>query len=43
MTTQKQQELCLKMIKRPAVNSERYQKIYKENVLSLVDQYKMNE
>ncbi len=43
MTTEKQQEICMKMIRRPSVNAERYEKIYKNNVMTLVDTYKMND
>ncbi|MCU0849040.1 MAG: acyl-CoA/acyl-ACP dehydrogenase [Spirochaetes bacterium] len=43
ITTEKQQASCLKMLKRPVVNRERYEKILKENVYSLTDKYKMND
>jgi acyl-CoA dehydrogenase len=42
ITTEKQQAACLKMIKRPVPNKERYEKILRENVYSLVDAYIMN-
>ncbi len=42
ISTEKQQAACLKMIKRPVVNKERYEKILKENVYALVDKYVMN-
>jgi len=43
ITSEKQQELCLKMLRRPVVNQTRYVRIYKDYVLSLVDTYKMND
>jgi acyl-CoA dehydrogenase len=42
ISTEKQQAACLKMIKRPVVNRERYEKILNENVYALVDKYVMN-
>jgi acyl-CoA dehydrogenase len=38
-----QQEKCLAMIKRPVVNIEQYEKIIKEDVYSLADEYTMSE
>ncbi len=43
ITSEKQQELCLKMLRRPAVNKDRYERILKNYVYALTDTYKMNE
>ncbi len=43
MTTEKQQELCLKMIRRPVVDAERYERVLNGNVYAMKDQYKMTE
>ncbi len=43
ITSEKQQELCLKMIRRPVVNTERYNRILKDCVYALADTYTMNE
>ncbi|HOD13842.1 MAG: acyl-CoA dehydrogenase [Spirochaetes bacterium] len=43
ITSEKQQELCLKMLRRPVVNTERYNRIYKDYVYALADTYKMND
>ncbi|HPC40461.1 MAG TPA: acyl-CoA dehydrogenase family protein [Spirochaetota bacterium] len=43
ITSDKQQELCLKMIKRPVVNKERYERVLKNYVYALADTYTMNE
>ncbi len=40
--TDKQQELCLKMIKKPVVNTERYEKICNKYAYALKDAYEMN-
>ena len=40
--TEKQQAICLKMIKKPVKNMERFEKVLKEHVYSLVDTYHMN-
>jgi len=40
--TEKQQEICLKMIKKPVLNMERFEKVLNEHVYSLVDTYEMN-
>jgi acyl-CoA dehydrogenase len=40
--TEKQQAICLKMIKKPVKNMERFEKVLKEQVYSLVDTYQMN-
>ncbi|MCG8685660.1 MAG: acyl-CoA dehydrogenase, partial [Desulfobacterales bacterium] len=41
-STEKQQEACLKMVKRPAVNAEQFETVLKDHVYSLVDAYEMN-
>ncbi len=43
ITSEKQQELCLNMIRRPVVNTGRYEKILKNYVYALTDTYTMNE
>ncbi len=43
ITSEKQQELCLKMLRRPVVNTERYNRISMEYVYALADTYKMND
>ncbi len=43
ITSDKQQELCLKMLRRPVVNTVRYERIYRDRVHALVDTYRMNE
>ncbi len=43
VTTEKQQELCLKMIRRPVVNLDRYGKVLNDYVYAMKDQYTMNE
>ncbi len=43
ITTEKQQAACLKMIKRPVVNRDRYEKVLKDYVYALTDTYTMNE
>jgi len=40
--TEQQQQTCLKMIKKPVVNMERFEKVLKENVYTLIDTYDMN-
>jgi len=42
-STAKQQELCLKMIEKPVVDHDRYNRVLEKYVYSLVDAYKMNE
>ncbi len=39
----KQQEICLKMIMKPVVNAARFDKIWKEHVYAMKGQYKMND
>jgi acyl-CoA dehydrogenase len=41
-STEAQMEQCLKMIKKPIVDEERYQKVWSEQVLTLKGQYSMN-
>jgi len=41
-STEKQMGLCMKMIKKPAVNQERFQNIWKNYVYTLKDTYEMN-
>lgn len=41
-STESQQNYCLKMIRKPLLNDERFEKIYKEQLLSLADSYEMN-
>ena len=41
-TTQVQMDLCLKMIRKPAVDDERYGKVWKDSVYPLKDAYEMN-
>ncbi len=43
ITSEKQQELCLKMLRRPVVNKERYERVLKNYVYALADTYRMNE
>src|SRR6056297_861480 len=42
-STDKQQELCQQMIKKPAVDKERFERVLEKHVYSLKDQYFMNE
>jgi len=42
LSTEPQQAACLKMIKRPSVDDEKFEKVLKENVYSLIDTYEMN-
>ena len=41
-STDKQMALCLKMIKRPVVDTERFQRIWEQHVYALKDTYGMN-
>ena len=41
-SSEKQMEIALKMIRKPVVDTERYQRVWKEEVLSLKDSYYMN-
>jgi len=41
-STEKQMELCMKMIKKPVVNQERFQNIWQNYVFTLKDTYEMN-
>jgi acyl-CoA dehydrogenase len=42
-STEKQMELCLKMIRKPSVNENRFNRIWEKSVYSLKDTYEMNE
>jgi acyl-CoA dehydrogenase len=41
-STKEQQEYALKILHKPVLNQERFDKIYKEEILSLAGQYEMN-
>ncbi len=41
-STAKQMDLCMKMIRRPVVNTERFQRFWEQYVYSLKDTYEMN-
>jgi len=43
MTTEAQMEYCLKMIKKPAVDEARYQRVWETHVIALKDAYTMND
>lgn len=43
IATEEQMEFCLKMIRKPVKNDERFEKIWKEHVYSLKDVYKMKK
>jgi acyl-CoA dehydrogenase len=40
--TQKQMDYCLKMVRKPVLNAERYDRVWQEEVLPLKDAYEMN-
>jgi acyl-CoA dehydrogenase len=40
--TPKQMDLCLRMIRKPTVDAQRYQRVWQEQVYSLRDTYEMN-
>jgi acyl-CoA dehydrogenase len=42
-STKRQMKICSMMIKKPSVNNDRFEHIWKEYVYSLKDQYKMSE
>jgi len=42
-STSKQQELCLKMIEKPVVDHDRYNRVLDKYVYALKDEYYMNE
>ena len=42
-STEAQQEICLKMIRKPVVDKERYMRVWENHVYSLKGQYKMND
>ncbi|WP_167884444.1 acyl-CoA dehydrogenase [Leptospira ilyithenensis] len=41
-STSAQQEYCLKILRKPVLNEERFNRIYKDKLLALVDTYEMN-
>jgi hypothetical protein len=41
-STAKQMDLCLRMIKRPVVDTERFQRFWERRVYALKDAYVMN-
>ena len=41
-STEPQQEACLKMIKKPVVDNEKFAKVLNEHVYALIDAYEMN-
>jgi len=41
-TTSEQMEFCLRMIQRPAVNNDRFSRVWSEQVYLLKDEYEMN-
>jgi acyl-CoA dehydrogenase len=42
-STPEQMAICLKIIKKPAVNPERFNRIWEKDVLSLKEAYTMND
>ncbi|MCP3921000.1 MAG: acyl-CoA dehydrogenase [Desulfobacterales bacterium] len=42
LSTEAQQAACLKMIKRPAVDNEKFERVLQNHVYSLIDTYEMN-
>ena len=42
-STAQQMDYCLKMIKKPAVDEERYQRVWNDRVYALKGAYEMNE
>ncbi len=42
-STEKQMELCLQMIKKPAINPDRFEKIWNNYAYALKDSYQMND
>jgi acyl-CoA dehydrogenase len=41
-STEKQMELCMKMIRKPAVDEARYERVLNNHVYALKDTYEMN-
>jgi len=41
LSTEKQQAACLKMVKRPVVDDEKFERVLSEHVYSLIDAYEM--
>jgi acyl-CoA dehydrogenase len=42
-STPQQMDYCLKMLSKPAVDEERYQRVWTNHVYALKDEYEMNE
>ncbi len=42
-STEKQQEVCTRMIMKPVVNTERFERVWKNFAYAMKDQYKMND
>ncbi|MDF1663360.1 MAG: acyl-CoA dehydrogenase [Planctomycetota bacterium] len=42
-STENQMEICMKMVKKQVVNTERYNRIWEQDVYALKDRYKMND
>jgi len=42
LSTAPQQDACLKMIKRPVVDNDKFERVLKEHVYALIDTYEMN-
>jgi len=42
-SSEKQQEMCLKMLRKPVVDYDRFDRFWKNHVYALRDTYKMNE
>jgi acyl-CoA dehydrogenase len=42
LSTEPQQAACMKMIKRPAVDNDKFERVLKEHVYALIDTYEMN-
>lgn len=41
-STKEQQDYAMKILRKPTLNQERFDKIYKEQIMALVDTYEMN-
>ncbi|TGN18224.1 acyl-CoA dehydrogenase [Leptospira idonii] len=41
-STEAQQEICKKILRKPILNEERFERIYKNQLMTLVDTYEMN-
>jgi acyl-CoA dehydrogenase len=42
ITTEDQQKICLRMIRRPVVDTARYERVWNNHVFALKDAYRMN-